>query len=92
MNARPNDPRGPNQPTRPLLPEKAREVCSLLGLDVGASPLLREGMTAEEFLTALIEQGQLRDAITFPPKCRPDTVRSRCSSPDRGRSLGTRPQ
>jgi hypothetical protein len=65
MNALPNDPQGPNQPIRPLLPEKAREVCSLLGLDVGASPLLREGMTAEEFLTALIEQGQLADAVTF---------------------------
>jgi hypothetical protein len=65
MNALSNNPQGPNQPTRPLLPDKAREVCSLLGLDVDASPLLREGMTAEEFLAALIEQGQLRDAVTF---------------------------
>ena len=65
MNSVPNSPQGPAQQTRPLLPEKAREVCSLLGLDVSASPLLREGMTAEEFLAALIEQGQLTDAVTF---------------------------
>lgn len=65
MNAVPKQPRQSGQPARPLLPQKAREVSALLGLDVDASPLLREGMTAEEFLAALIEQGQLTDAVTF---------------------------
>ncbi|MCF7993563.1 MAG: hypothetical protein K9L32_00650 [Chromatiaceae bacterium] len=65
MNAVPNAPSPSAQKPRPLLPDKAREVCLLLGLDVDASPLLREGMTADQFLTALVEQGQLRDAVTF---------------------------
>lgn len=65
MNAVPDAPIPSAQKPRPLLPDKAREVCLLLGLDVNASPLLREGMTADQFLAALIEQGQLRDAVTF---------------------------
>lgn len=65
MNAVPDTPNPSTQTPRPLLPDKAREVCFLLGLDVAASPLLREGMTADQFLAALIEQGQLMDAVSF---------------------------
>ena len=50
---------------RPLLPEQARAVCGQLGLDVNQSSLLREGMSAKEFLAALIEQEQFVDAVTF---------------------------
>ena len=55
----------PREAHRPLLPEKARKICSLLGLEVTDSPLLRQDMTAEGFLTALIDRGQLADAVTF---------------------------
>jgi hypothetical protein len=55
----------PGSVARSLLPEQARTVCAELGLDLGQSPLLREGMSAKEFLAALIDAQQLVDAVTF---------------------------
>ena len=50
---------------RPLLPAQAQRICARLGLDVERSSLLRPGMTAQDFLAALIEQQHLLDAVTF---------------------------
>lgn len=50
---------------RALLPKKATDICATLGVNVDASPLLREGMTPEQFLAALLEQAEYVEAVTF---------------------------
>lgn len=50
---------------RLLLPPKATDICTALGVDVLGSPLLREGMTPEQFLRALVATGRYNDAIAF---------------------------
>lgn len=48
-----------------LLPDRARAICSRLGLDVERSPVLQPGMSAQDFLGALVAQRQYLDAVTF---------------------------
>lgn len=43
----------------------ATEVCANFELDVEAKPLLRDGMTPAEFVTALVENKMYIDAIDF---------------------------
>jgi hypothetical protein len=50
---------------RALLPQKAMEICAALGLDPQGSPLLRQDMTAEDLLRALLNNAQYTDAIAL---------------------------
>ena len=51
--------------SRAPLPERAQTICSQLGLDIARSPWLQDGMSAQQFLDVMIEQGELVDAVTF---------------------------
>jgi hypothetical protein len=48
-----------------LLPDRARAICTRLGLDVAHSPVLQPGMSAQDFLGALVAERQYLDAVTF---------------------------
>ncbi|WP_058554048.1 hypothetical protein [Thiohalocapsa sp. ML1] len=48
-----------------LLPDRARAICTRLGLDVVHSPVLQPGMSAQDFLGALVAERQYLDAVTF---------------------------
>jgi hypothetical protein len=50
---------------RSLLPQKATDICTALGVDVLDSPLLHEGMSPEQFVRALVAAEQYNDAIAF---------------------------
>ncbi|NBC12499.1 MAG: hypothetical protein GVY09_03970 [Gammaproteobacteria bacterium] len=64
MTVKGND-NGVSAGARSLLPERARGVCVALGLDLEQSPVLHDGMSAQEFLAALIAARQFIDAVTF---------------------------
>jgi hypothetical protein len=48
-----------------LLPAPASTICTRLGLDVERSPVLQPGMSAQDFLGALVAQRLYLDAVTF---------------------------
>lgn len=59
------EPESASSTRRALLPQKAIEICSAMGLDPQGSPLLRQGMTAEDLLRALLNNAQYTDAIAL---------------------------
>ncbi len=69
MKTKSTEPKPGSQPAetrqRSLLPKKVADICAKLGMDLADSPLLREGMTPEQFLDRLIEKERYIDALTF---------------------------